>query len=51
MPRRARVSLLNIPLHIAVPVLPCTHGLSTSLYVIQRGYNRQACFYSEPDYW
>jgi len=33
MPRRPRVSLPNIPLHI-----------------IQRGNNRQACFYAEQDY-
>ena len=29
---------------------PCTHGISTSLYVIQRGNNRQACFYADQDY-
>jgi len=33
MPRRARLSLPNIPLHI-----------------IQRGNNRQACFYADEDY-
>ncbi len=33
MPRRARVSLPEVPLHI-----------------IQRGNNRQACFYAEEDY-
>jgi len=33
MPRRARLTLTNIPLH-----------------VIQRGNNRQACFFSEEDY-
>jgi hypothetical protein len=44
MPGRAQVSLPNLSLHIAVPVLSCTHGISTSLYVIQRDNNRQACF-------
>ena len=33
MPRRARISLAHIPLHI-----------------IQRGKNRDACFYSDQDY-
>ena len=33
MPRRARLSLPNVPLHI-----------------IQRGNNRQACFYADEDY-
>jgi len=33
MPRRARLSLQNVPLHI-----------------IQRGNNRQACFYADEDY-
>jgi|GEM_PF-3717165 len=29
---------------------PCTCGISTSLYAIQRGNNRSACFYAEQDY-
>jgi putative transposase len=33
MPRRARLALPNVPLHI-----------------IQRGNNRQACFYANEDY-
>jgi putative transposase len=33
MPRRARVSLPNVPLHL-----------------IQRGNNRQACFFADEDY-
>jgi putative transposase len=33
MPRRARLSLPNVPLHI-----------------IQRGNNRQACFFADEDY-
>ena len=33
MPRRARVTLANIPLHL-----------------IQRGNNRQACFFADEDY-
>jgi len=33
MPRRARLSFPNVPLHI-----------------IQRGNNRQACFYADEDY-
>lgn len=33
MPRRARLALPNVPLHI-----------------IQRGNNRQACFYADEDY-
>lgn len=33
MPRRARLTLSNIPLHI-----------------IQRGNNRQACFFADKDY-
>jgi len=30
---------------------PCIHGISTSLYVIQRGNNREPCFYAEGDYY
>lgn len=33
MPRRARIALPNVPLHL-----------------IQRGNNRQACFFAEEDY-
>ena len=33
MPRRARISLPNVPLHL-----------------IQRGNNRQVCFFAEEDY-
>ena len=33
MPRRARLALPNVPLHI-----------------IQRGNNRQACFFADEDY-
>jgi putative transposase len=33
MPRRARLTLAGIPLHI-----------------IQRGHNRQACFFADQDY-
>ena len=33
MPRRARLSLPNVPVHI-----------------IQRGNNRQACFFADEDY-
>ena len=33
MPRRARLALANVPLH-----------------VIQRGNNRQACFFADEDY-
>lgn len=33
MPRRARIALANVPLH-----------------VIQRGNNRQACFFADDDY-
>lgn len=29
---------------------PCTHGISTSMYVIQRGNNREPCFFSNDDY-
>jgi putative transposase len=28
----------------------CIHGIRTSMYIIQRGNNRQACFYAEDDY-
>ena len=35
---------------LTAPVHPCTRGISTSLYVIQRGNNREPCFYAEEDY-
>jgi len=38
------------PVMFTALVHPCTRGISTSLYVIQRGNDRQPCFYSEEDY-
>lgn len=50
MPRRARLSLPGFPGIFTTSVHPCTHGISTSLYIIQRGNNRTACFYADEDY-
>ena len=35
---------------LTAPVHPCNRGISTSLYVIQRGNIPEPCFYAEEDY-